>query len=537
MDGMVKDGNRGVRVVARALALVFISGAILAVLNDTGFGRMLRNAVGYADFGYVPQECATSRSSARALNGDAVRVCQFSWGTTRSWFVGHKWYPIGNADVALHVSMPDAAYLFSFGAYSGGAGGLWRSFTTPVFGSVLAGNPVSASDRFSAWDNGSRYLDVVRTSRITRGTNGYTLTWQIKNTTATTQRIRPMVSSTSYGYGFPVWATAPSPRRIQVRNPTMGGSVTLAESAFGGSPAVTGFTSGMWQRTNAAATPAGGALDNQVHQDRVENGNSSAMSLAWPARSLAPNASATYSVTITLERARELTLALAGAAPTGNAPTTLSARVVEDRAVAGRFVRWRVIGAGGATGAAPIDANKRATLVIPAKAGAQDVRAYVDTNGNGLQDENEPEESGTIYSPAATPPPPPVPTVVATATPTPPPVVEPKRIVVTLGYFLNKSRFRTFSVKDVPAGSTVTAKCPKGCARKTYTKRNARGTVSLKTLVGRKRIKPGTTITVTVSRPGEIGAVKIFTMRKGRKQPKITTRCLAPGAKRATACR
>ena len=533
---MVKDGNRGVRIVARGLALVLIAGAMLAALNDTGFGRMLRNAVGYADFGYVPQECATSRSSARAINGDAVRVCQFSWGATSSWYVGHKWYPIGDAIVRMHVSMPDAGYLFSFGAWDSGAGGLWRPFTQPVFGSVLAGNPISASDSFSAWDNGSRYLDVVRTSRIARSAHSYTLSWQIRNTTGSTQRIRPLVSSSSYGYGIPSWTTGAPPRWLQVRNPNAGGSITLGETSYGGSPAVVGFTSGDWQRTNAATTPAAAALDNQLHQDRLEDGSLSAMSLAWPVRSLAPNATATYSVTVALSPARELNIGLAGAAPTGDAPTVLAARIVEDRPLAGRFVRWRVLGAGGPSGAAPIDANKRATFAIPAGAGARDVSAYVDTNGNGLQDEHEPGESGTIFAPAAAPAPAtPTPTV-APPPPPPPPVVTPTRVVVTLGYFLNKSRFRTFSVKDVPAGSTVTAKCPKGCARKTFTKRKARGTVSLKTLVGRKRIKTGTTITVTVSKPGQIAAVKIFKMRGGRKQPKITTRCLAPGAKRPTAC-
>ena len=93
----------------------------------------------------------------------------------------------------------------------------------------------------------------------------------------------------------------------------------------------------------------------------------------------------------------------------------------------------------------------------------------------------------------------------------------------------------TLAIKDVPKGATVTAKCPKGCARKTYTKRNARGTVNLRKLTGGRRIKAGTTITVTVTRPGEIGAVKKLVVRAGR-NPKITTRCLKPGAKKPGSC-
>jgi hypothetical protein len=59
--------------------------------------------------------------------------------------------------------------------------------------------------------------------------------------------------------------------------------------------------------------------------------------------------------------------------------------------------------------------------------------------------------------------------------------------------------------------------------------------VSLQQLVGGRRLKAGTTITVTVTHSGQIGAVKTLVTRAGR-VPKTTTRCLPPGAKKPAAC-
>ena len=66
----------------------------------------------------------------------------------------------------------------------------------------------------------------------------------------------------------------------------------------------------------------------------------------------------------------------------------------------------------------------------------------------------------------------------------PPVVIEPPTIVVTLGYLFSAARKSTkvtnLAVKNVPAGSTVTVTCRKGCARKKMVKRNVSGTVRLK---------------------------------------------------------
>lgn len=131
------------------------------------------------------------------------------------------------------------------------------------------------------------------------------------------------------------------------------------------------------------------------------------------------------------------------------------------------------------------------------------------------------------------------------------PVVVPaaplERINFTLAFdFRAAARFTTLArlqVKGVPRGSTVEVKCKgRSCPSKrvkgkrrpvTFTKRNARGTISLKPWV-RKRLRPNTRLTVTVTKPGAFGMVKQFTIRSS-KRPHVRTTCLQPNSKTARA--
>jgi hypothetical protein len=119
-----------------------------------------------------------------------------------------------------------------------------------------------------------------------------------------------------------------------------------------------------------------------------------------------------------------------------------------------------------------------------------------------------------------------------------------ERIVVVVSHdfaaFRKFTTLRRFQIKNIPLGATVKTtckfkkkKCPRK-ARKAFTKRNAFGTLSIKQYT-KVRLKVGTTITVTVTKPNAIGAVKIFKVVKS-KPPKIVDRCLPPGAKKAVAC-
>jgi hypothetical protein len=119
----------------------------------------------------------------------------------------------------------------------------------------------------------------------------------------------------------------------------------------------------------------------------------------------------------------------------------------------------------------------------------------------------------------------------------------PEQILVTVAFFASAkkktTKFTTLQVKNVPFGATVgvTCKgkgCPKGLKGKGFTKKNAFGTVTLAKFI-KKPLKSGDVVTVVVSKPDAISAVKVLTVRAAKK-PLIKTKCLPPGAKSAVAC-
>jgi hypothetical protein len=130
---------------------------------------------------------------------------------------------------------------------------------------------------------------------------------------------------------------------------------------------------------------------------------------------------------------------------------------------------------------------------------------------------------------------------------TPPVVVspntKPEQILVTMAFFSTAgkktTKFTTLQVKNVPLGATVTVTCkgkgcPSGLKGKGFTKKNAFGTVTLAKFI-KKPLKAKDVITVIVSKPNAINAVKIMTVRASKK-PLITTKCQPPGAKSPVAC-
>jgi hypothetical protein len=114
------------------------------------------------------------------------------------------------------------------------------------------------------------------------------------------------------------------------------------------------------------------------------------------------------------------------------------------------------------------------------------------------------------------------------------------QINATLSYTFTaptgSTKFTRFQMKLVPPGSKVTAQC-KGskCPRKPgkFTKRNARGTVSLKGFS--TTFRAGSVIEVRVTHAGMMGVVKRLTIR-ANKAPAVATKCLPPGARKPIRC-
>ncbi|WP_028065845.1 Ig-like domain-containing protein [Solirubrobacter soli] len=115
----------------------------------------------------------------------------------------------------------------------------------------------------------------------------------------------------------------------------------------------------------------------------------------------------------------------------------------------------------------------------------------------------------------------------------------PPQIEIAIGFSFSSTSAATklsgFVVKNVPAGATVTVKCPSGCARKLYRKHKRTAGRLLLSPVLKKQLKVGTEITVIVSKPGATSAVKVLTIR-ARKAPLVTTLCQPEGSAKPVAC-
>jgi len=127
--------------------------------------------------------------------------------------------------------------------------------------------------------------------------------------------------------------------------------------------------------------------------------------------------------------------------------------------------------------------------------------------------------------------------------PGPAPAAQEPPVQVTLAFFVKASkkttRFSTLQIKNVPLNATVAVTCagkgcPSGLKGKGFTKTKAFGTVTLAKFI-KKPLKAGDKITVTVTKPNAVGAVKVLTVRAGKK-PLIATKCLPPGTAKPVAC-
>lgn len=137
---------------------------------------------------------------------------------------------------------------------------------------------------------------------------------------------------------------------------------------------------------------------------------------------------------------------------------------------------------------------------------------------------------------AATPTPTPSPEPTATATPGP--GVTPRIAAGVRARWQARKRYlllRKLTVRDVPAGATVTVRCAggkrRGCpfASRRFEPGAKRRVQAAAPFKGRK-LRKGATIEVRVTKPGSIGQVVTFSLARAGRVPKPQRRCLAPGA-------
>jgi hypothetical protein len=91
-------------------------------------------------------------------------------------------------------------------------------------------------------------------------------------------------------------------------------------------------------------------------------------------------------------------------------------------------------------------------------------------------------------------------------------------------------------VKRVPAGATITVACTGTCPKKKLTMKVSKAAASVALKPFQKSLRAGTTITVTVTKPGMIGSSQKLSIRAGKAPRLAAVLCVRPGAATATAC-
>ena len=123
--------------------------------------------------------------------------------------------------------------------------------------------------------------------------------------------------------------------------------------------------------------------------------------------------------------------------------------------------------------------------------------------------------------------------------PGPPPIVTPaERITSTVGNFWVVNRrfglLQRLVVNDLPAGATVTITCRgNGCPFRSRTfARNRSGRAVATKAFARKRLRIGAVVQVRITKPGAIGRVVTFSLRRKNAVPRPVAQCLPVGATR-----
>lgn len=291
------------------------------------------------------RDCQEVSPAARMVDNERVRVCQSEWNVTAAWFLGHRARPLAAAEVGLRVELPAEERTFS-------AACCHEPFGDAVLEPAASGNPSTGVSRYAAGE----FFDVTETVRAATGASGYTLTYQLTNRSGAPLKLRPRADLSHYGAAQPHVTTTESPYSIMIESPTAGGSVRLRGSTEAGSPLASGWGFG---------------------PDYV--------ALSWGETTLAPAATAVYSVAVDLTAPREVQLSYPSQPPVS--PVRMDAQVFDERVRAGSRLRWVL---GESRGAVALAADGSGQLVLPVADGPSALTAWFDADDDGVADPDEP---------------------------------------------------------------------------------------------------------------------------------------------------
>jgi hypothetical protein len=334
----------------------------------------------------------------------------FNGSTTGEFFLPS----LAPANAGLNVSVTDAAEPTIFTVH----GFLGTPFTptnpaTPVAisGNGSLANPWVLTASYLTVQNGAGMNGTVRVDEKLTYVNGatdVTAQYTVLNNGDANDPLKIRVSQAADLYvngndaGVGFFDPGP-PRQVGGINEAQGSSGRLVEVTPWAH-----YQEGPYGDVFAAAgntDPTAQGFNDTVDPTLLDNG----AGVQWDIPSLAVGASQSFQVIWRFRRFTPVVLTLAAAAKAQGqiATATVTARNSDGNADANRSVRYAIAGANPGSGAVTTGADGNATIAwTGVNQGADVLTAFVDINGNGARDANEPEQTATV---TFGPPPVPVP--------------------------------------------------------------------------------------------------------------------------------
>jgi hypothetical protein len=305
-----------------------------------------------------------------------------------------------SANAGLNVAVAQAEAVYGF------EGSAFTSLAVPTLaGDGSAGNPWVLSTNYATDTPGTNFATVVN-EKVTyvNGTTDvglqYSLSYQGDNPGPVGVRAYEAadlyVSGSDVGAGF--FAPGP-PRQVGGINEAQGSSGRLVEQT-----PWSHYQEGRYSDV-FSVVGAAGTFNDTIDSTLLDNG----VGAQWDGITLAAGSPQTLQTTWRFRRFTPLQLTLAAAAKSQGqiATATVTARNSDGDADPGRSVLYTISGPNFGGGTATTGADGTATISwLGANAGTDTLTAFIDANGNGSRDADEPAQSVTVVWGA---PPPPVP--------------------------------------------------------------------------------------------------------------------------------
>lgn len=366
---------------------------------------------------------ALAGAAVREIGGQPTKVFADGRGATQAIFtdpgVGSTtegfWYGNDSGPASDGFSLRLAS-----GARAGttfGYGGSVQFFETdPDTGETVDGNGI-ATHTFEARDSSQAAIArVVQTSRVARGARAYRMTWQVTNASAEPLRFRSLFSGDLYvdADDSGVGVFIDGPRRFvggtNTASRIAGGLEEILASRLPGENADTAVPRWAGYEVNHYSTirnrnAEAAGMTGVIHTQRLDNG----VGVEWEdhladGAGLAPGATARYEVVVRLKQPAPLTLTPGQSARelSANGPVTHTVlaqlRNGDDQALAGRSVRWAIAGAHPQAGVGTSDASGDLLISWPGTvAGLDTLTAFIDENGDGTRQDQEPAATAQTH--------------------------------------------------------------------------------------------------------------------------------------------